>query len=93
MILREISIIFKSLKMNIHNLGLKGVFHPTIICSRNVPMREMKGSNIADSGGTPQLGDYVDIGVSAIIIGDISLASHTKVAANSVGCKSFATDY
>ena len=44
-------------------------------------------------GGTPQLGDYVDIGVGAIIIGDISLASHTKIAANSVVCKSFATYY
>lgn len=50
------------------------------------------GNNGAD-GGVPQLGNYVDVGVGAVIIGNIVIASHTKVAANSVICKSFSNDY
>ena len=49
------------------------------------------GNNGAD-GGVPKLRDYVDIGVGAVIIGDVIIASHTKVAANSVVCKSFTND-
>lgn len=49
--------------------------------------------NSGSEGGLPKLGDHVDIGVGAAIIGDITLASHTKVAANSVVCKSFRKEY
>ena len=50
------------------------------------------GNNGID-GAIPQLQNHVDVGVGAVIIGNIVLASHTKVAANCVVCKSFTQEY
>lgn len=47
--LREVSVI-KSLRMNIYYFGWKSIFHPIIICSKNVKIRELKGSIDIDGG-------------------------------------------
>lgn len=39
--------------------------------------------------GIPVLGDHVDIGVGAVIIGDIDIAAHCRIGANAVVARSF----
>jgi len=45
---RELSII-KTLIMNINYFGIKSIFHPKILCSKNVVIKEMKGKIIFNS--------------------------------------------
>ena len=52
------------------------------------------GNNGTDREGqnTPVIGDHVDIGVGASIIGEVILGNYTKIAAGAVVCNSYEKD-
>ena len=49
------------------------------------------GNNGSGGGqnNCPQIGDFLDLGVGAIVIGNVTLSDYTTVAANAVVCKTF----
>ena len=45
--------------------------------------------NKRDAGPCPVIGDHVDVGYGAVIVGDISIADHSTIGANAFVNKSF----
>lgn len=81
---------------NCFDSGLK-IYHPSnIVVHNNCKIGKyckLHGDNcIGNSGkedGVPKIGDNVDIGVGAKIIGNIELANNIKIGANAVVTKTF----
>lgn len=76
--------------------GLTIYHHGTIIVNPNARIGEnckLHGNNcIGNDGksqGVPEIGDNVDIGFGASIIGDVKIASNIKIGAGAVVTKSF----
>lgn len=76
--------------------GLTIYHHGTIIINPNVRIGKdckLHGNNcIGNNGiseGCPKIGDNVDIGFGAVVIGDIQIADGIKIGANAVVNKTF----
>lgn len=76
--------------------GLTIYHHGTIIINPNVRIGKnckLHGNNcIGNNGiseGCPKIGDNVDIGFGAVVIGDIQIADDIKIGANAVVNKTF----
>lgn len=89
-----------SIKNNIELYGKFGknlkIYHSNIIVNKEAKLGDnvkLHGFNCIGNNGknkkAPQIGNNVDIGVGAIIIGEIELADNIKVGANAVVNKSF----
>lgn len=90
-----------STKYNLEFNGFKfgdnlKVYHNNIIVNHEVVMGDnckLHGNNCIGNNGEnnicPQIGDNVDIGVGAIIIGDVKIADGITIGAGSVVTKSF----
>lgn len=81
---------------NCFGKGLTIYHHGTIIVNPNAKIGQnckLHGNNcIGNNGATdacPQIGDNVDIGFGAVIIGDVIIADNVKIGANAVVNKSF----
>lgn len=81
---------------NVFEEGLAISHHGTLIINAGAKVGKnciLHGNNcIGNNGisqGAPVLGDNVDIGVGAVIIGDIFIASGSKIGANALVNKSF----
>ena len=79
-------------------LGLNAViYHPNVIINPKAVIGEgckFHGNNCignkgADSSGAPRIGDGVELGFGAVVIGDIEIADGIIIGANSVVTKSF----
>ncbi len=81
---------------NCFGKGLTIYHHGTIIVNPNARIGEnckLHGNNCigndGQSEGVPEIGDNVDIGFGASIIGDIKIANNIKIGAGAVVTKSF----
>ncbi len=70
--------------------------HGTVIINPQVKIGEncvLHGNNCignkGENGPTPKIGNNVDIGFGAVIIGDVKIADGVKIGANAVVTKSF----
>ena len=66
------------------------IIHDNAVIGENCQLHGMNciGNKGIDGSGTPVIGNNVNIGVGAIIIGDVRLANNITVAANAVVTKS-----
>ncbi len=89
-----------NIKNNIELYGKFGknlkIYHSNIIINKNAELGDnvtLHGANCIGNNGknknAPKIGNNVDIGVGAVIIGEIELADNIKVGANAVVNKSF----
>ena len=73
-----------------HSQGI--IVHRDVRCGENCKLHGLTciGNNGKEEGvqNTPKLGDNIDIGVGAILIGDIRVANNVSIAAGAVLCKS-----
>lgn len=81
---------------NCFDKGLSIYHHGTIIVNPSAIIGKnckLHGNNCIGNNGTedknPVIGDNVDIGFGAVIIGDITIADNIKIGANAVVNKSF----
>ena len=78
-----------------HSCGI--VVHRDARCGQYCKLHGMNciGNNGVGSGvdNSPKIGDHLDLGIGAKIIGNVTLADNTTVAAGAVVCKSFDTPY
>ncbi len=84
---------------NTFKKGLTIYHHGMIIINENVRVGEnacLHGGNCIGNNGifeaTPVVGDNLDLGIGAMIIGDVRLGNNIKVGANAVVTKSFYED-
>ena len=78
-----------------HSQGI--IVHRNTRCGENCRLHGLNcignnGSETEKSNGCPQIGDELDLGVGAKIIGDIKLGNGIKVGCNAVVCKSCTKD-
>lgn len=77
-----------------HSQGI--IVHKDARCGSNCKLHGMNciGNNGKGGGenNCPVIGDNLDLGVGAIVIGNVHLGDNTIVAANAVVCKSFDED-
>jgi len=90
--IKEISLL-KTIRMNVHYFGWKKLFAPVILCSRNVYIRQLEGTVIANNHSRLKLG-FNSIGCfdeknnrsvwqnegNIILNGKVSLGSGTKIS-------------
>lgn len=81
---------------NCFDKGLTIFHHGTIIVNPSARIGQnckLHGNNCIGNNGTtedcPDIGDNVDIGFGAVVIGDIKIADDIKIGANAVVNKSF----
>jgi len=60
------------------------VIHPAATIGVNCLIFQQVTIGTRDGGGLPKIGDYVDIGAGAKILGPVEIGSHAKVGANAV---------
>lgn len=98
---RKVNLLGEKLNIEVYrynfNKGIK-IYHSGIVINNQVRMGEnciLHGNNcIGNDGknsGVPRIGNNVDIGFGATIIGDITIADNTIIGANSLVCKSIET--
>ncbi|MCX2484236.1 serine acetyltransferase [Pedobacter sp. MR2016-24] len=79
-----------------HGSGL--VIHPNTIIGSNCSIRQCttigvrQGANGAYDGAAPIIGDFVDIGCNAVIIGNLTIGNHVSLGSGAIVVKSIA-DY
>lgn len=80
--------------------GLTIYHHGEIIINENVKVGKnavLHGGNCIGNDGTaggkvPVIGDGLDLGIGAKVIGDVTLGNHVSIGANAVVTRSFAND-
>lgn len=60
------------------------VIHPAAAVGVNCLIFQQVTIGTREGGGLPQIGDHVDIGAGAKILGPVKIGSHAKVGANAV---------
>lgn len=69
------------------------VLNRDVIIGNNCILRHgVTIGNAVDGGGSPKIGDNVEFGASAIVIGEITLGDRVKVGAGAVVTKDMASD-
>lgn len=60
------------------------VIHPDAIIGANCLIFQQVTIGTIEITGTPQIGNFVDIGAGAKVLGDITIGDHARIGANSV---------
>ena len=66
------------------------IIHQDVRCGEFCELHGMNciGNNGSENSLVPRIGSHFNLGVGAVVIGDISIADNVTVAANAVLCKS-----
>lgn len=66
-----------------HN-GLGVVIHPKVVLGQNVKILQNVTIGGREGSGLPIIGDNVEIGAGAVLLGDIVIGNNVKIGANAV---------